>query len=65
MRLALFTIRTITVEQDFYASIYLSNMASIVKPDANQEVDQINDGKDLTLISIKKTTIMKMNILKY
>jgi len=37
----------IAVEQDFYASIYLSNMASIAKADANQEVEQINEGKDL------------------
>jgi hypothetical protein len=37
----------IAVEQDFYASIYLSNMASIAKADANQEVTQINKDKNL------------------
>lgn len=37
----------IAVEQDFYASIYLSNMAAIAKADANQEVAQINKDKNL------------------
>jgi hypothetical protein len=37
----------IAVEQDFYASIYLSNMAAIAKADANQEVAQINENKNL------------------
>jgi hypothetical protein len=48
----------IAVEQDFYASIYLSNMASIVKSDANQEVDQINEGKDLKYEYKVNTTIL-------
>jgi IS4 transposase len=37
----------VAVEQDFYASIYLSNMAAIAKAEANQEVEQLNESKDL------------------
>jgi len=37
----------IAIEQDFYASIYLSNMAAVAKADANQDVEQTNEGKSL------------------
>lgn len=36
-----------TVEQDFYASMYLSNMASIAKAEANQKIVENNKGKNL------------------
>jgi len=37
----------IAVEQDFYASIYLTNMAAIAKAEANQKIEQKNKGKNL------------------
>lgn len=37
----------IAIEQDFYATIYLSNMAAIAKAEANQDVLQANEGKEL------------------
>ena len=37
----------IAVEQDFYASIYLSNMAAIAKAEANLEISKKNEGKNL------------------
>jgi hypothetical protein len=37
----------IAVEQDFYASIYLSNMAALAKQDANQEIKEKNECKNL------------------
>lgn len=37
----------IAVEQDFYASIYLSNMVAIAKAEANQKIQQKNEGKNL------------------
>lgn len=37
----------IAVEQDFYASIYLSNMVAIAKAEANQKIEQRNEGKNL------------------
>lgn len=37
----------IAVEQDFYASIYLSNMVAIAKAETNEKVMQKNEGKDL------------------
>jgi hypothetical protein len=37
----------IAVEQDFYASIYLSNMVALAKRDANKEIDEKNEGKEL------------------
>ena len=37
----------IAVEQDFYASIYLSNMAALAKAEANQTIDSRNEGKNL------------------
>ncbi len=37
----------ISVEQDFYASIYLSNMAAIAKNEANEEVALKNEDKNL------------------
>ena len=48
----------IAVEQDFYASIYLSNMAAIAKSDANQEIEEKNEGKNL-----KYTYKVNTNIL--
>ncbi|MDW7650472.1 MAG: transposase [Bacillota bacterium] len=37
----------ISVEQDFYASIYLSNMAALAKNEANEKVAQNREGKTL------------------
>lgn len=37
----------IAVEQDFYASIYLSNMAALAKNEANEEIAKKNEGKNL------------------
>ena len=37
----------IAVEQDFYASIYLSNMAALAKAEANLEIEEKNQGKNL------------------
>ncbi|HZK24200.1 MAG TPA: IS4 family transposase, partial [Oscillospiraceae bacterium] len=37
----------ISVEQDFYASIYLSNMAALARNEANEKVAQNNKGKNL------------------
>ena len=37
----------IAIEQDFYATIYLSNMAAIAKSDANETVNEQNEGKNL------------------
>lgn len=37
----------LVVEQDFYASIYLSNMISIAKAEANQKIAKKNKGKNL------------------
>ena len=37
----------ITVEQDFYASMYLLNMAAIAKAEANETIQKSNQGKDL------------------
>lgn len=37
----------IAVEQDFYASIYLSNMAAIAKAEANRDIEEKNEGKKL------------------
>ncbi len=37
----------ISVEQDFYASIYLSNMVALAKNEANEKVAQNNEGKNL------------------
>ncbi|MBP7331203.1 MAG: IS4 family transposase [Firmicutes bacterium] len=37
----------IAVEQDFYASIYLSNMAALAKNEANERVALRNQGKNL------------------
>lgn len=36
-----------SVKQDFYASIYLSNMAALAKSEANEEITQRNKGKGL------------------
>ena len=48
----------IAVEQDFYASIYLSNMAAIAKEQANQEIKEKNEDKNL-----KYTYKVNTNIL--
>lgn len=37
----------VSVEQDFYASIYLSNMAALAKREANEEITQRNKDKGL------------------
>lgn len=37
----------VSVEQDFYASIYLSNMAALAKREANDEIAQRNKDKGL------------------
>lgn len=37
----------VAIEQDFYASIYLSNMASIAKAEANYKIEQQNKEKNL------------------
>ena len=37
----------IAIEQDFYASIYLSNMASLAKREANEAIEERNNGKEL------------------
>lgn len=37
----------IAIEQDFYASIYLSNMIALAKKDANQIINENNEGKEL------------------
>lgn len=37
----------ISVEQDFYATIYLSNMAALVKNEANEIIAQNNEDKNL------------------
>ncbi|WP_019415550.1 IS4 family transposase [Paenisporosarcina sp. TG20] len=37
----------IAVEQDFYASIYLTNMAALLKHEANENIAQKNKGKKL------------------
>jgi hypothetical protein len=37
----------IAVEQDFYASIYLSNMAALAKAEANEKIALQNEGKNL------------------
>ena len=38
---------SISVEQDFYASMYLINMASIAKNDANENIKETNANKNL------------------
>ena len=38
---------TIAIEQDFYASIYLSNMVALAKMDANAIINEENKDKDL------------------
>ncbi|RXS99759.1 IS4 family transposase [Ammoniphilus sp. CFH 90114] len=37
----------LSVEQDFYASIYLSNMVALIKLEANEEIAQEQEGKNL------------------
>jgi len=37
----------IAVKQDFYASIYLSNMVALVKNEANEKIAENNEDKDL------------------
>ena len=37
----------VSVEQDFYASIYLSNMIALAKHEANENIEQKNEGKNL------------------
>lgn len=49
---------TIAVEQDFYASIYLSNMAALAKNEANEKVTLQNKDKNL-----KYDYKINMNIL--
>ena len=43
-----FSGETVTaIEQDFYASIFLSNMAALAKHDANEAITERNKDKDL------------------
>ena len=37
----------ISIEQDFYASIYLSNMVALAKNEANEKITQTKQGKNL------------------
>jgi hypothetical protein len=37
----------IAIEQDFYATVYLSNMVSLAKMDANAIIEKENEGKNL------------------
>jgi IS4 transposase len=37
----------IAIEQDFYATMYLANMVSLAKMDANAIIEENNDGKNL------------------
>lgn len=37
----------VAVEQDFYAAMYLTNMVAIAKAEANQKIEQENEGKGL------------------
>lgn len=39
----------LSVEQDFYASIYLSNMVALAKHEANEEIAQELESKNLKL----------------
>jgi hypothetical protein len=38
---------TIAIEQDFYAAMYLTNMVSLAKMDANAAIEEKNKGKNL------------------
>lgn len=37
----------ISIEQDFYATMYLTNMVALAKKDANQEIEKANEDKNL------------------
>lgn len=40
----------IAIEQDFYASIYLSNMVSLLRNDANETINEESKKKDENMI---------------
>jgi len=48
----------ISVKQDFYASIYLSNMVALAKRDANQVIEQKNEDKNLKYEYMVNTNIL-------
>ena len=52
----------ISVEQDFYASIYLSNMAALVKNEANEIIAQNNEDKNLKFEYKVNTNILIGNL---
>lgn len=37
----------ISIEQDFYATMYLTNMVALAKKHANQEIEKANEDKNL------------------
>lgn len=53
----------ISVEQDFYASIYLSNMVALAKNEANEKIAQNNEDKSL-LYEYKVNTNILIGTLK-
>ena len=52
----------ISVEQDFYASIYLSNMAALVKNEANEIIAHNNEDKNLKFEYKVNTNILIGNL---
>ena len=63
----------ISIEQDFYATMYLSNMVALAKKDANQEIEALNKDKDLKyeykvntniLVGKLKDTLIEMLVAK-
>lgn len=63
----------ISIEQDFYATMYLTNMVALAKKDANQEIEEYNEGKDLkyeykvntnVLVGKLKDTLIGMLVAK-
>lgn len=63
----------ISIEQDFYATMYLTNMVALAKKDANQEIEECNEGKTLKheykvntniLVGKLKDTLIEMLVAK-
>lgn len=63
----------ISIEQDFYATMYLTNMVALAKKDANQDIKEYNEGKDLkyeykvntnVLVGKLKDTLIEMLVAK-
>ena len=48
----------IAVKQDFYAAMYLTNMASLAKAEANEIIQKQNEGKDLKYEQKVNTNIL-------